>query len=288
MLLSEWLETCIRTRPIKDATRDDYRTLNRLWVAPRLHMSLEDVRPIHLQEWVNDLPLSPARVRHAYALVRMGYTQALFNELVPRTPCVGIQLPRTLPREMHPLTPAQVRTIARDTGHYESLVLFLAVTGCRVGEAIALAPEDVQGRLVTISRSTRRFGGHLYHTDTKNHQRRTVLLPEWLLPLLRSSGTLPTGGQWVFSSPKGAQVDYSNFRNAFTRACKANGVSARIHDLRHTYASLLLGENVHPKVVQKTLGHSSIKVTMDVYSHLTDTHLETASDAISHAWGQFD
>lgn len=129
---------------------------------------------------------------------------------------------------------------------------------------------------MTIQRSTRRFGGRVYHTDTKNHQRRAVLLPPWF--------ALEPQGEWVFTSPRGHEVDYSNFRNVFTRACRAVGVQSRIHDLRHSYASTLLSQNVHPKVVQKTLGHSSIKVTMDVYLHLTDTYLETASEALTRAW----
>lgn len=276
MLLHDWLEVCIASRPLKDATRDDYRNLNRLWVAPRLALDLEHVRPMHLQAWVNDLPLSPSRVRHAYALVRMGFTQAVFNELVTKTPCVGVTLPRAVPRQMHPLTPAQVREVAAHCGWYEPLVLFLALSGCRIGEAVALRPEDVSGSLVTVQRSTRRFGGHLYHSDTKNHQRRTVLLPPWFC--------LEPQGLYVFTTPSGCQVDYSNFRNIFVKACREVGVQARLHDLRHTYASTLLAQNVHPKVVQKTLGHSSIKVTMDVYSHLTDTYLETAADALTQAW----
>jgi integrase len=110
--------------------------------------------------------------------------------------------------------------------------------------------------------------------------RRTVAIPEFAVDLLKRHRVaqkrerLAAGARWkdlglVFTTPVGTALDYSNLRKAFRALLNAAGLEPmRIHDLRHTCATLLLAQGVHPKLVQETLGHSQISLTLDTYSHV--------------------
>ena len=102
-----------------------------------------------------------------------------------------------------------------------------------------------------------------------------------------SRGALYSDQGLVFPGESGGLINPSNLRNrSFAPLLKRAGLSPRtFHDLRHTYASLLFQKNVHPKIVSETLGHASVSVTLDVYSHMLPGMGGVAADAIGEALG---
>jgi integrase len=155
--------------------------------------------------------------------------------------------------------------------------------GVRLGEALALGWDDVDldAKTLRVRRALQRVGTELKFAEPKSERsRRTVSLPDFAVTALRRQRTaqkrerLKAGSWWVesglvFTSTKGTALDERNVRREFNAILEAAELpSVRIHDLRHTCASLLLAQDVHPRVVMETLGHSQISLTLDTYTHI--------------------
>jgi len=206
---------------------------------------------------------------------------AVDTELIDMNPAYGLKLPRRKSSlEVEPLTEAEAEKLLNQAkvylgGHYYPTFLCALRTGMRLGELKALKWKDLDfnKRLIEVRRSCRR--GRI--TDTKNHKRRwadmSPLLAETLkqLETKQKKAAFKRGQpvpEWVFANKKGEIFIRVPFENALNRCLKGAGLRRiRIHDLRHTYATmrLLRGHNVGD--VSYQLGHSSIKMTYDVYTH---------------------
>jgi integrase len=161
----------------------------------------------------------------------------------------------------------------------------LALAGLRWGELAGLQVGDlisVPGPGLRLSRAVlaSEGGGALYVDTLKNHRARTVPLVAELVPIIDrwSAGKEPQA--WLFAAPGGGPLRESNWkRSVGWRAAKVTaGVpDVRVHDLRHTAASLWLAAGADPKVVQRVLGHATAAMTMDLYGHLVDTSLWQAA-----------
>jgi integrase len=190
----------------------------------------------------------------------------------------------------------------------KALALVLALAGLRLGEALGLGWDavDLERKTLRVTRALQRIrvdappeqdgsdGEGLVRIRRRSRQtelqfvepksktsRRTIALPDFAVRVLREHRTaqkvqrLAAGGDWldtglVFTTPLGAALDDSKVRKEFKALlAKAGLPPMRLHDLRHTCATLLIAQGVHPRVVMETLGHSQISITMDLYSHVT-------------------
>jgi integrase len=159
---------------------------------------------------------------------------------------------------------------------HSTLIYTAAYTGLRGGELLALRRRDVDllRSVVHVRRALKDVSGHLEFGETKNHESRTVSVPRFLRDMLAehlASPGLPDA--LVFPSKTGKPLRHGLFtRRHFKRAVRAvlpaDKASLRFHDLRHTCASLSIAAGAHPKLIQTRLGHSSIQITLDRYSHL--------------------
>ena len=165
--------------------------------------------------------------------------------------------------------------------------------GLRAGELVGLRWDDVDlvaGRL-QIQRTIQRVRGQkgLVTGDPKSaSSRRQIVLPATALEALRRRriqqkkeqvfATMWEETGYVFTTTIGTVFEPRNYNRSFTVAVKRIGMPMnRVHDLRHTCATLLLSRGVHPKIVQQLLGHSQISLTMDTYSHVLPTMQEHAA-----------
>ena len=124
---------------------------------------------------------------------------------------------------------------------------------------------------------------------TKNRQTRIVAVPGFLVPILELHlEHVPIDpNALVFTSSANEPIDWSNFRTRIWKpALAATGIDPRLrmHDLRHTAASIMIAQGCHPKVVQEQLGHGSIVITMDRYGHLYPEDRSKVSDALDAAF----
>ena len=297
-LAERWLSTKASRSP---KTVAGYRSLLETVVLPRWEaVPLREVRFDDLQVWVTDLTvggsvrfegcgLSASRVRQAHQLVSAVLKFAVKAKHLPANPADGVELPRLPESEQRYLTHEQLHRVAVASGQLRTLVLLLGYCGLRFGEAAALQVSDVDvkaGR-IRVHRSVtyvRKTG--LVEGPTKNHTARTVPVPAFLSSLLETEIADNDGGGLVFPSARtGGYLTMGQAHYAFKRATAAvdgcGGV--RLHDLRHTCASLAISSGANVKVVQRLLGHKTAVLTLDRYGHLFPDDLDAVAAAFDAA-----
>ncbi len=277
-------------------------------VLPRIGSgALARLTPQHLQRVYAEClagGLSPTTVRHIHAVIHKALDQATRWGLVPRNVASLIRSPRPRRHEMATLSPEQVRAFigAARGDRFEALYVLAVTTGMRRGELLALRWRDVNldaGTLqVRASVQRTRDGGLTFSEPKTSRSRRQISLTKAAIAALQrhrpaqAAERLRMGAAWedldlVFSNECGRPVEGSNLlrRSFFPLLKRAGAPRVRFHDLRHTAATLMLGQSIHPKVVAEMLGHSQISTTLDLYSHVTPTMQRQATDALDAVLG---
>jgi integrase len=162
---------------------------------------------------------------------------------------------------------------------------------CRItrwGEATALRVCDIDlaRRRIDVRRAFSDVGGHVVLGTPKSHQSRTVPVPRFLARELSAATTGKHTDDLVFTMSSGSVLRLSNWRRAtFLPARARAGLSDRfrIHDLRHTAASLMIQAGYPPKMLQEILGHATITTTLDLYGHLYPGDMDRYADRLDSA-----
>jgi len=296
-LYADWARTWIDTRSdLKPKTLDGYVSLLNSRILPSFgDVRLRDIRAIDVEQWVAGMAaggLSPSRTRQAYNVFSSSLKAAVRSDMIRVNPADGAKLPKIKINEMRHLTPAEVESIAnRVEDQYEVLVYVLAYCAIRAGEAVALRRKNVnivRSELRVVESATE-INGRIEFGATKNRRNRNVTVPKFLVKRVEehlTSYVAQDPDALVFGSPLGGPLRLSNFRHrVWTPALEGTDLEGvRIHDLRHTAASILINQGLHPKIVQQHLGHSSIVVTMDRYGHLYPSDTERVQDALDAAF----
>ncbi len=246
-------------------------------------------------EWIGSMRsngLSPSSMRKARGMLSEIFALAERSGAHKGNPVTGTKIPTGPKREHRYLTPEEIsrlsHEIANPTRHrsrpYDTertdlalMVRFAAGTGLRQGELLALNPRriDLKQRRVIVAESLADVAGTLKIGPTKNDQTRSVPIAESLLEPLERQLAANKGARFVWPNRDGGPLRGNLlYRRHFQPATERAGLhveglpNVRFHDLRHTYAALLIALNAPPKAIQNWMGHSSISVTFDVYGHL--------------------
>jgi integrase len=197
-------------------------------------------------------------------------------------PTKGIEnLPRKTGKRRVYLSADDVRLLADESGEHRVLVLLLAYTGLRWGEAIGLRVRDVEflRRRLAVHENAVQVGARHAVGPTKGRKARSVPAPTFVLDELsvQCAGKAPT--DLVFAGAGGGYLPRPKSSNGwFRRAVKAAGIQAVTpHDLRHTCASLAVSAGVNVLALQRMLGHTSAKMTLDTYADLFDDDLDAVA-----------
>lgn len=302
--LDRWLETAARPR-VTERTHVGYKRLLDCHVKPELGLrKLSEVRPLHIQKLYTDMQergLSARTVRYLHAVLSSALKQAVRWGMLPRNPAEWVELPKQTRKEMHALSPDEAARFlkAATEDRWGVLFAFALATGMRPEEYLGLQWKDVdlEGGAVTVRRALiwRAKGGGWYFGEPKTaRSRRLIPLPATTLRALaehrrkQAEGRLKAGPSYqqhdlVFATPTGGPLMPHNlkcrhFRPILERAKLPQ--SFRLYDLRHSCATLLLAAGEHPKVVSERLGHASVTLTLDTYSHVLPTMQEAASQKL--------
>jgi integrase len=279
-----------------------YRSLLDTLVLPRWgDVALREVTFEDLQQWVTGLSvdgsykvegkgLSASRVIQAHQVVSQVLRYAVRAKHLPASPAEGVELPRKPEVEKRYLTHEQLHRLAVASGRFRTFVLMLGYTGLRFGEAAALQVGDVdlKARRVRVARSVTYVTGQgLVEGPTKNHSARTVPLPKFLAPLLKTEIGDREATELLFPGRRGGWLTEGEVRWVFDPAAIAVGVDGLTpHELRHTCASLAIAAGANVKVLQTLLGHKTATLTLDRYGHLFPDDLDRIADAFDSAAGQ--
>ncbi len=273
----EWLGFSVHLKP---KTRVGYESILRTRVLPTFGaLPLSGIEGLAIRRWVAGMHaegLSASRTQQSYRLLSQMLGSAIDCGLLDRNPSHGVKLPRSVRSEMSCLTAEEVeRLTGASPVPYRALVHVLAYGGLRWGEATALRRHrcDLDADRLIVAESLADVNGRVIFGDTKTHRVRKTRIPGFLVEELRAhlETVGPSPAALLFTAPRGGPLRIANFRQrVWWPALEAAELprSTRIHDLRHTCASLLIRQGVHPKAIQHHLGHASIQITMDRYGHL--------------------
>lgn len=332
-LFERYLRTSKAT--LAGTTHQRYSGIFKTHVDPTLgRITLGALSPLHLEEayskWLQNGRvdekggLSAQSVKHHHRFIHRVLNQAVKWKLVFRNVADAVEAPRPTRKEMtvlsetdllklldaalEPSDHALVQNGLSSESAFSAAVTFLAFTGCRRGESLALRWQDVDMKAGTaaIRHSLEQTKNGLALKPPKNGKSRVVQIPQQALRVLKSHKAkqnayrlqLPEAFKdtdFVFTRKDGSPIIPHSFGDAFRALVKRAGVpKIRLHDLRHGHATLLLKAGVQSKIITERLGHSGTAITLDLYSHLLpgmdseaaqrfDALLEGARDAESNS-----
>ena len=262
-------------------TRKLYRTMARLNINPVLgEMPIGKLTPETVQLWANSLTGSTSTIHLTHSILYGSLVLAMSRGEIDSNPArkvsksnpTGIRLPRTrATKEPVFLSRDEYALLLKATPeHYQPLIEFLTNSGCRIGEALALTPADINMRTGKVqfnkTFSVDEHGNFAIGTTKTESSDREVAVPRRVLDQLDLSN------EFVFTSPLGNRINRHTFyRRAWKKALKDSGLPAhrqpRIHDLRHTHASWLLDAGISIHAVKERLGHADVMTTLRIYGH---------------------
>jgi integrase len=286
-----WLDS--RT-DLKPKTRHQYRFLLDVHVLPTWrNVPLAKLTFEGLSQWAARLAaseLGPSGVRQAVFVTSAALDHAVRSG-IRANPARGLSLPRIRRRDYVFLSHEQVHHLADASGRWRPLILLLAYTGLRWGEATALRVCDVDlaRHRIDVRRAYADVGGHLVLGSPKSHQSRSVPIPRSLASELSELVEDKNAEDLLFTTPSGSPLRMPNWRrDAFHSARSKAGVSdqLRLHDLRHTAAALMIQAEYPPKMLQEIMGHASITTTLDLYGHLYPGDMDRYADRLDTAIGE--
>jgi len=304
--LDRWLSDSVRDT-VKATTFERYEQITRLHLKPALgRVKLKGITPAHVRGLYRDkleAGSSARTVRYVHTTLHKALKQAVMDGLIPRNATEAVKPPQPSREEMHPLTPEQAKLLlqaAHETeDRLEALYVLAIHTGLRQGELLGLKWDDVDledgslqvRRTLAITKS-----GPVFTSPKTTGSRRSVKLTSKATEALEIHlkrqlreidrvGSLWSENGLIFASETGEPLD----RRAVTKLKfkpllkRARLPEIRFHDLRHTCATLLLTRNVNPKIVSEMLGHSTIAITLDTYSHVLPNMRNQAAAAMEEA-----
>ena len=304
--MTHWLET-IAVRRIRPSTAAGYGSCLIRIKRDLGHHRLDRLQPEHLEAFytrLSDEGLSSATALMHHRVLSRALKVAMQRGRVARNVATLVDAPTVTREEVRPLTAAESRQLldaARDLPNGARWSVALAL-GLRQGEALGLQWQDidlVEGTLTVRRALQRQKGMGLVLVEPKSRAgRRTIRLPEPLrLALVRhrvwqasqrlAAGELWEDGGFLFCQANGRPIDARRDWLDWKALLKAAGVrDARLHDARHTAATLLLQQGVPARVAMQILGHSQIGLTLGTYSHVVPELADEAAERMGTAlWG---
>jgi len=305
-LLDRWLED-VNRHQVTSSTSKNYRTMAEHHLKPAIGkkkvagLTTSDVDRL-LSKKIDD-GLSVSTVRRIRNVLSQALDQGIRWDLVVRNVASLSRSPKGVRPEGRTLTPDQARTLLNVLrGHRnEALYALMLSTGLRRGEALGLQWRDFDADtgVLLVKRALIREDGQLITKDTKTlKSRRAINLPSPIITKLnfhrieQKTERLRLGKAWVnsghiFTSTAGTPIDPRNLYREFGNICREADLGDwHPHELRHSAASLMLAQGVKLQVVSEVLGHSSIRMTADVYGHVLAPDRQAAADAMGALlWG---
>lgn len=244
-----------------------------------------EIRHSEIQVWVSSLAekRSPTVVLRAFGILRGIFELAVDDNLIRQNPTDNIDLPRKVKRDRPILTAKQVLRLADAAGDdRRALILVLAFEGLRWAEATGLLVKDLNFKTmrIEVGRTATKVGSEIIVEErTKSYKSRLVPMFDIVAEALRTHVKGKGPDDLVFTDPDGhycrQQSIAAHHTSWYSKALRKAGLPLiRVHDLRHTAASILIAQTASPLGVQRMLGHRSATTTLDLYANLTSAETD--------------
>lgn len=300
--LKEWLQSIGASKA--SSTVFTYEYIVRKHLVPTLGgIGLSKLKPLDIQrcyQRFRDQGAAASTVGTRHTVLHSALEQAVRWEMLPRNPADGVKVPTATARSYKTWTAEECgEFLAAATDDERAPLWHLALeTGMRLGELLGLKWTDLdsENAVLAVQRTLTRTakGQWVVGEQTKSRRgRRSLTISRDCVAILHAhrkrqlERRVALGPEWndlglIFDRGDGRACSPATTQTALKRGIGRAGVSViRFHDLRHTYATLALINGVHPKVVQERLGHSSIAMTLDLYSHVIPSLHREATDLLA-------
>lgn len=274
---------------LRETTATQYRLKIRNWINPILgSFKVQDIKPIHAQMFSRKLLEScePSTAHKTYAIAKLIMNHAIDMELINKNPLKSISI-KEKKRKVTTWSFEELehflKVVKKYDDFYYRVFAVTSYTGMRKGEVLGLKKSNVdfKNNKITIKESvaeTKEKGVYLDRVKTPSSKRQ-VAIDSFIASILKEQikknneykiklGPEYEDNNLIFCHPDGKIFRPTSLNRPFRKYIELSGVPyIRFHDMRHTHATLLLEMNVNPKIVSDRLGHSSVKTTLDTYSH---------------------
>ncbi|CEG31417.1 site-specific integrase [Peribacillus simplex] len=285
--IDDWLKD--KKISVKKSTHESYKALIEKHIIPALgDTKLSDITSRQIQSFIRDLflteELSDESIQKIYMIVKNSLNSAVKFELLAKNVCEKVERPKVQKKEMKVWDVEEIQHFLKVAEGDHSYMLFhLAVTtGMRMSEILGLRWKnvDLDNGVIYVKEQLERYSHNFTNVKTKASNR-NISISETTVQALRKQRKMILQEKLMSSSeeykdlnlvcPTSVGTPYlpSNLSKIFKRLTKTSGNKPiRFHDLRHSFATMLLSQSVNPKIVSEILGHSSSKITLDVYTHI--------------------
>ena len=304
--LDEWLVS--QKGRLKASTHHSYVITSKRIRSGLGHVQVQSLTPLQIESFYSDLldhgradgtGLSPKTVRNTHTVLRKALSDAERLGLVHRNAAAAARGPSVERPEFTVWSSDEVRQFfaAGEANRLSGAFVLLATTGMRRGEVLGVRWKDLDldsGQLSIVQTITNVDGVLTIGSPKTSKSKRVIYLDETTVTMMRQhrrrqrEDQVAMGPDWgnsgdlAFTDEAGRPVRPEWFSKEFGRVAAVAGVPRiRLHDVRHTYATLALKAGVHPKVVSERLGHSTIAITLDLYSHVTPGMARGAADLVA-------
>lgn len=301
--LNYWLEQ--RKDNLSPTTLYGYKSIMKNHLIPQLgNIELNKLKPLHIQEYYSNRLafLSPTTVLHHHRLLRKALNDAKGWQIIKLNPADHVEAPKPKKYKAKVLSVDEIKLLIKvlENTPLETPVLLTLFLGLRRGELLALewADIDYDNKTITIQRNLVRggeSGNELFLKEPKTEKSiRTIPISDNILSLLKKQkikqnenrlkfGKYYKENNYIFTTEIGNLINPAVFSHRFGDFLKKNDLKKiRLHDLRHTSATLMLQSKIPAKVASERLGHSNIHTTLDLYSHVLKEMEKEASDVLDN------
>lgn len=290
-LTGEWAAKWLKNykSKLRGNTIKNYLNAYNNHIAPELeNIPLKSVRPMHIQAVMNSVSgFSEDLQRKVLNTMKQIFEAAIQNRLIAVNPCSGIKItPHSTDERLKVLTPVQQKKLLELVVDpmARAFVALGLYCGLRREESLGLMWSDIKGNKLTVNRSVT----FLKNQQDNNHElkskaaHRTIPIPKPLAEILKNT---PHNGLYVIVPPRGGEMTLMSYRRMWEHVTKAVNFDVHSHMLRHTYATSLYRAGIDLKTAQYLLGHSDIKMTAEIYTHIQQDNLTSAATKINQLFG---
>lgn len=308
--MDEWFEE--RASRLQKSTYISHYAYYKKTIKPRLgHFKIQQITAMHLQHLVNALVkeshYTENSIRLIFRIISASFKKAFLMRLIKENPTIGVTLPKVIRKEMQVWTLEQVnkfinegRRVKYPTRYYIGY-LMAVLTGMRQGEILGLRWKDVdfENGIIYI-RQTLTVGRSLKVGAKNEASVRSIHIPTVLVEELESHKKLIHQEKLIYGEDyidldlvlptiHGKPVEPRSFRRAFYSLTKHLELpQIRIHDLRHTHATILIQQNVNVKLISERLGHTDIGTTLNTYSHVLPSMQKSVAEKLNELFNESD
>lgn len=298
--VAEWVEFWLDTykkASIKPTTYDMYKGSLDRYIEPKIgHYKLNKLNSIMVQHFINDIAgkalaakegLSQSSIKKVYVTLSQACKQAVIANILYQNPCDGVQIPKKPAREALAFKKEEQESFlshCAGDNSYENLFIFAFNTGMRLGELLALTWDDVdfEGKTVNVNKNISKVNDYdenaekktktiISTTKTESGKREIPLSAAALACVKRQKENCKVDSPFVFCSGTGTPLQKRNIYRAFKAILEKAKIESKVtpHSMRHSFATRLLEKGADIKTVSELLGHKSIQITLDIYSHVS-------------------